>query len=171
MRRVVVGAVLAAAMLGALLALAFVPESLHWIPLTVALLLFAGNYVQFAWAVRSQQRAAQRVAAQHPDALVARSTLYKLEGSTRTDRERVIAVVADRAGLSFRDRADAEVVRVAADLILSLELAPHDLRTRFRPALLTRVEGPPVSFWAGATPDVAAETVVALRTALGRPEG
>lgn len=96
------------------------------------------------------------------------AVLLQLEGARMRDRARVRLVAADRDGLSFRTRKDVEVVRVAADRILSIELAPLDPRNRLRPARAALADGAPVEFWIGNDPDRQAEIIVALRTALGR---
>lgn len=55
--------------------------------------------------------------------------------------------------------------------ILSLELGPMIPGSAVRPARVEHIDGPPVAFWAGATPDEQLDTIVALRRALGRPLG
>jgi hypothetical protein len=90
------------------------------------------------------------------------------DGASRSERARVLAVLANAGGLSFRDRADTEVVRIAAASILSIELAPAGGRTPLRPAVVTRADGSPVRFTVGANDDQRAEAVVALRAALRR---
>ena len=130
--------------------------------------LAAGMWFVLRNAGRSREALA-RIREAHAGAAVLPTALFEGPASP-PERARVIAVVADRRGLSFRDRLDAEVLRVDADVILSLELAPLAPRGP-RPARLERIDGPPLAFWAGATPDQQLDTIVALRTALGRPLG
>jgi hypothetical protein len=96
--------------------------------------------------------------------------LLTAPGSGRLQRARVVVVLADAGGLSFRDAADAEVVRIDAGRILSIELASLAQRRPVRPAVVTTIDGA-FEFTVGLTPDQLVDAVVALRTALGRAAG
>jgi hypothetical protein len=82
----------------------------------------------------------------------------------------VIAVAADRRGLSFRDHDDREVLLVPPERILSLELAPLVPGQGLRPLRATTIDGA-IDFTGPAGPDAQVDAVVALREALGRPAG
>jgi hypothetical protein len=148
-----------------------VPPEFRWPALGVMLLLILANFAHAMWWFRAARRAAEAVVAAHPGRTAMVAGITEREGSTRSERARVVAVTADRGGLSFRDRSDIEVLHLAAGSILSLELAPLDPRTRLRPARVTLADGAPVSFWLGVKPDALAEAIVELRTALGRAAG
>lgn len=117
---------------------------------------------------RLLQRATDQVIAAHPDETVLRTALLSAESVARRRRGSVVVVTASGDGLSFRDPADREVLRIAAGDILSLELAPHG--RAIRPAVVATLDGP-VEFFIGATPDQQVDAIVALRQALGRPLG
>lgn len=107
----------------------------------------------------------------HPGVLVLPTGLVDAGNLLPTRRAAVVAVLADRAGLSFRDRSDAEVLLVPAEEIMSLELAPLNPRSRVRPLRVEQVGGAPIAFWAGTTEDQQLASIIALRAALGRPAG
>jgi hypothetical protein len=167
-RRSLLGTALSIGSLAAIVAVFVVPGSMKWALLVVALLVTAANIAHLFWSLSRQRRAAAAIVAAHPEKFGLVTGLVEHEGTSRSDRARVVAVLADRDGLSFRDSSDAEVVQVAASRIMSLELAPHEPRARFRPAHVKLIDGPPVAFWVGADQDRQAETIVALRSALGR---
>ena len=51
---------------------------------------------------------------------------------------------------------------------MSLELAPLEPRSRFRPFRVTTIDGATIDFTGPAGQDAQVDAVVALRTALGR---
>lgn len=114
--------------------------------------------------VRAQRRGAVNVVNAHPGELVLPTALL---GSSA----RAVALLADGKGLSFRDAADTEVMRIAADRIMSVEFAPLNARSPIRPARVTLIDGAPVDFLLGVPADSQAEAVIAIRTALGRSAG
>lgn len=130
----------------------------------------SSDVLRVVWDLRRAGDAAARVRAAHPDSLVLPTALVAADLPRRALR-RVAAVVADRDALSFRDRDGGEALRVAAASILSLELGPMIPGSAVRAARVEHLDGPAVEFWAGATPDQQLDTIVALRTALGRPIG
>jgi len=115
-------------------------------------------------------RATERLLAAHPGQTIIPTLLLAAPGSGRHQRARVLAVLATADGLSFRDAADAEVMPVEADRILSIELASLAQRRPVRPAVVTTIDGV-FEFTVGLTPDELVDAVVALRTALGRAAG
>jgi hypothetical protein len=161
---------LAIASLVAIAAVLFVPAGYRAVAGGVALLLVAANVGHSFWQLRTERAAARAVVDAHPGETARIVGLAAREGSTAAERARVVAVVAGREGLSLRDRADAEVLHLAADRILSIELGPMVPR-RARPVRIELIDGAPVELWAGADEDRLLDTVVALRTALGRPAG
>ncbi len=141
-----------------------------WVFLVAALLAFAGNLLLLLWTFRAMREDASRVLAAHQGSVAYPSGISSWPGAERVDRESVIAVVADRRGLSFRDHEDREVLLVPADRIMSLELAPLEPRARFRPFRVTTIDAT-IDFSGPAKPDEQVDAVVALRTALGRAAG
>ena len=121
--------------------------------------------------LRVLMRGIRDVRAAHPGELVIATGLMEAEGWSAAQRVPVIAVVANADGLSFRDRADHEVLMVPSDEILSLELSPLNPRSRTRPVRVERLSGGPVAFLAGSTPDEQVEAIIALRSTLGRAAG
>ncbi|MEQ1736520.1 MAG: hypothetical protein ABL886_08965 [Rhodoglobus sp.] len=133
-----------------------------------AMVLVGVNIVIALWTFRGMRLDAARVVAAHPGAIP--SVITSWEQLAKDERESIIAVVADRRGLSFRDHDDREVQLIPADHILSLELAPLEPRARFRPFRVTTTNGA-IDFSGPAKPDDQVDAVVALRTALGRQPG
>jgi hypothetical protein len=123
------------------------------------------------WTVRRMREDSLRVAAAHPDAVAFPSGIAAWPGTDRSERESVVAVAADGRGLSFRDHDDREVFLVPPDRILSLELAPLEPRSRFRPFRATTIDGATIDFTGPASPDAQVDAVVAMRAALGRATG
>jgi hypothetical protein len=119
---------------------------------------------------RAMQEGGEAVVAAHPGETVRQTRLFALPGTSELQRARVVALIADPSGLSFRDLADAEVSRIDADRMLSVEIAPLDTRTPIRPARVGLLDGGHAEFWVGATPDELVDGVVAIRAALGRRE-
>jgi hypothetical protein len=136
----------------------------------VAGVLIVANFAYTFWWLRWERSQAQAVVDAHPGQTALVAGLATREGSSRAERARVVAVVADRRGLSLRDRHDVEVQHLAADRILSIELGPLVPR-RARPVRIQLIDGAPVELWAGADENRLLDTVVALRTALGRAAG
>jgi hypothetical protein len=119
---------------------------------------------------RAEARTLAQLVAAHAGQTARATAVREFPGVDRRDLLRVALVVADREGLSFRDLRDVEVVRLPADRILTVELAPLQPRQPFRPAVVTTLDGP-VRFTVGATSDQQLDGIVAIRTALGRPAG
>lgn len=165
------GRLLTIAILVGIVAVFVVPKPWQWVALVVTLLLILANFGEAFRGFRRDRDAANAVLAAHPGETILGTGLIAFEDSTRQDRARVVAVLADRSGLSFRDRADVEVVKLAADRILGIELAPLNSRSAIRPARIALGDGAPVEFFVGSQPDAQAEAVVAIRTALGRHAG
>ncbi len=136
----------------------------------VALGLLVVSVIAAVVRVRVFMGGLRRVREAHPDELVIATGLTEAGDWSAAQRVPVIAVVAGPDGLSFRDGADREVLQVAAADILSLELAPLNPRSRARPVRVERLSGGPVAFLAGSTPEQQLDSVIALRTALGRSE-
>jgi hypothetical protein len=118
--------------------------------------------------VRELTAAQGRIALAHPGALVVLSGASGWAGATPAARASVIAVVADRNGLSLRDRLDGEVHLVPADGILSVELAPLNPRSAFRPLRVSTIDGSTIDIIGPLKPDEQVDAVVTLREALGR---
>jgi hypothetical protein len=135
------------------------------------LVLAVGSVVIVSALVRRSVDGVRRIREAHPGEVVLATGLVDAGDLTPLERGRVVAVIADAGGLSFRDGADAEVLSVPVGDILSLELAPLNPRSRMRPLRLERLGGSPIAFWAGSTEDQLLESVIALRTALGRSPG
>lgn len=171
MRQTPLGRVLLVLPLVAGAAIFVVPAEIKWVLLVVALVLVGVSIAHTFMILRQDRAAGEAILAAHPGETILPTSLFASEGVTRAERARVGLVLADRRGLSFRDRTDTEVLHVGADRILSIELGPLPPRMAIRPAIATLVDGPPISFWVGAQPDQQAEAVVALRTALGRAAG
>ena len=157
--------------LAAIVAIFVVPKNVQWIAIVFAVLLIIASTSELLLQLRTEGAAVRRIIAAHPEATAQPTSLLVFDGVTRIDRLSVGVVLADRGGLSFRNRADVEVARVPADRILSLELAPHNPRVPLRSAVVATIDGSPVEFTVGAKPDDQAEAIVAIRTALGRPAG
>jgi hypothetical protein len=137
----------------------------------VVLALVVVSVVVASSLVRRSVDGVRRVREAHPGEVVLATGLIEAEGPASVRRAAVVAVVADRPGLSFRDARDDEVLMVPAESILSLELAPLNPRSRMRPLRVEHLGGAPIVFWAGTTEDQQLESVIALRTALGRSAG
>ncbi|MGN6502501.1 MAG: hypothetical protein ACTHKX_06315 [Pseudolysinimonas sp.] len=135
----------------------------------VTLLVLAATGTQLL-RFRAEARALAQLVASHPGQTVRPTSLREFPGLGRVEQTRVVLVVAGPDGLSFRDLHDAEVARVLAERILSLELAPLQPRQPVRPAILTTVDGT-VRFTVGVTDDQRLDAIVAIRTALGRAAG
>jgi hypothetical protein len=120
---------------------------------------------------RAMQEGGEAVVAAHPDETVLQTRLFALPGASELARARVVALIAAADGLSFRDLADTEVLRVDSDRILAVEIAPLTSGAAVRPARVTLLDGGHAEFWIGSTPDEMVDAVVAIRTALGRPAG
>jgi hypothetical protein len=138
---------------------------------TGALLVLVLNIGLLVWTFRATRADSARVLAAHPDAVAFPTGIVAWPQGDRAERESAIVVVADRSGLSFRDHEDREVLSLAADGILSLELAPLERRARFRPLRVTTIDGGTFDFLGPARPDAQVDAVVALRQALGRQVG
>ncbi|MEO8095449.1 MAG: hypothetical protein ABI632_11010 [Pseudolysinimonas sp.] len=145
------------------------PASLRWLAFVVVAIGLGVNALLLRRGIRADRAAVERIVASHPGSVVRPTGLSGQPGMSRAQRSRVVALIADRSGLSFRDAADAEVLKVPADGILSLELGP--MNGRIRPAQVTRLDGPTVEFFVGASEDRQLDTIVAVRKALGRPTG
>lgn len=113
-----------------------------------------------------RRRAIEKLLSAHPGETILPTLLLAAPGSGRLQRARVLAVLAGAGGLSFRDAADAEVMRIEPDRILSIELASLAQRRPIRPAVVATIDGA-FEFTVGLTPDQLVDAVVALRTALG----
>ncbi|MEO8262892.1 MAG: hypothetical protein ABI566_10020 [Pseudolysinimonas sp.] len=163
--RTPLGIALTAMIVLSIIAIFVVPKPYQWVALVVAILLIAANYLRVFRTLRDERRRVDAVLAAHPGETAIGTGLVTLDGVSPADRSRVVAVIADRSGLSFRDGSDTEVAHVAAERILAIELGPLAPR-RPRPAIVTLVDGPPLSFWVGSTEDKQAEAVVRLRAAL-----
>jgi hypothetical protein len=135
------------------------------------LILVVAIPVLFLWTVRRMRADGARLLAAHEGSAAFLSGIAAWPGENRAVRQRVIAVVASRAGLSFRDHEDVEVLAVPADRILSLELAPFQLRRGVRPFRVTTIDGETIEFTGPFMGDDLVDAVVALRTALGRAAG
>jgi hypothetical protein len=137
----------------------------------VVAVLIVANVALLVSTFRGMKADAARVVASHPGSAAFPTGLLSWPGSDRATRAGVIAVVADRTGLSFRDDTDAEVLLVPADHIMSLELAPLVPRSPYRPLRATTIEGSVIDFAGPSKPDEQVDAVVALREALGRATG
>jgi hypothetical protein len=140
-----------------------------WIFVAGALVLVAANVALALRTFRMMRADSARVLAAHAGSVAFPSGIASWPGSDRAQRESIIAVTADRRGLSFRDDRDHEVLLVPADRDLSLELAPLEPR-RIRPFRVTTIDMT-VDFTGPPAPDAQVDAIVALRTALGRPAG
>jgi hypothetical protein len=118
--------------------------------------------------IRTQRQGALDVVNAHPGETAIPAGLLSGGGTTSAERARVVAVLVDGERLSFRDRADAEVVRIATDRIMSVEFAPLNPRSALRPARVALVDGPPVDFFLGVPADRQIDTVMTIRAAIGR---
>ena len=136
-----------------------------------AALLMVLNFGLLFWTFRLMRLDSARVLAAHPDSTAFASGITAWPTGDRAERESVIAVVADRRGLSFRDHEDREVIMLPADRIMSLELAPLEPRARLRPFRVTTIDGGTFDFTGPMKPDAQVDAVVALREALGRKGG
>jgi hypothetical protein len=136
-----------------------------------ALLVVLLNIMLIVWTYRAMRADTARVLAAHPDSTAFPTGIVAWPDGDRAARESVVAVVADRNGLSFRDHEDREALLLPADRIMSLELAPLERRARFRPLRVTSIDGGTFDFLGPATPDAQVDAVVALREALGRKAG
>jgi hypothetical protein len=152
----------------AIVAVFLVPKNVQWIALIVAVLLILANVGEQLLQFRAEARAVTALIAAYPETMARPTSLTTFGDLRRPQLQRVGVVFADRSGLSFRTPSDAEVARVDADRILSIELAPLDRRVPIRPAVVTTIDGSPVAFTVGANQDAQAEAIVALRKALGR---
>lgn len=139
-----------------------------WVFLAGAIVVVVVNVGLNFLLVRSIRSDAANVVAAHPGAVVFPSGIASWSQGQPAERESVVAVVADRQGLSFRDHRDREVLLVSAGSILSLELAPLDPRARFRPFRIETIDRGTIDFTGPAGPDAQVDAVVALRSALGR---
>ena len=169
-RRRPLGYVLAVTSFAAVIAVILVPGQVKLPVLVGALVLILLNTGEMLLQFRTEAAAANAVVSAHPGATILRTALRDFPGLSKRDRDRVVVVLADRSGLSFRDTADVDVARVRADAVLSIELAPLDRGAPVRPAVVTTLDGV-VRFTVGVTPDQQLDAVVAIRTALGRPSG
>ena len=131
---------------------------------------FAVNLVLVSRALGSHRAAQARILQAHPGATVLPTAIVDASGIDRAARDRIVAVVADRRGLSFRDLADVEVHLVPADQVMSLELAPLAPR-RLRPLRVMTIDGTTIDFAGPQGPDDQVDAVVALRAALSRGSG
>ena len=139
-----------------------------WIVLGLALALLAINVVASSLILRSEREAIRRVLAAHPDQLAMATAVVAWPSGDPALRRRVVALVADRSGISLRDRSDAEVVLLAADRILSIDMAPQT-RMAFRPFRIQTVEHGTLDLaMSQLRPDDQVDAVVALRGAVGR---
>lgn len=138
--------------------------------IAIEILIVVGGYVLLLLAVRAIRSDAKRVVAAHPDAVAFPTSVSSWPGTDRADRESVIVVVGDRRGLSFRDRADREVLLVPPDRIMSVELAPFVPLSASRPFRVTTVDGT-FDFNGPRNSEAQVDAVVALRRALGRAAG
>lgn len=141
-----------------------------WVFLVGALVVPVISILLTLSTFRAMHYEAVRVVAAHPGQVAFASGISSWPGVDRAERESVIVVAADRRGLSFRDHDDREVLLVPPDRIMSLELAPLDPRAGFRPFRVTTIDGS-IDFSGPTKPDDQVDTVVALRTALGRAAG
>ncbi len=139
-----------------------------WVFLVGVLTVFAVNTAFTLWTFRAMRADAARVVAAHPGVVAVPSVVTSWPQLEKADRQRIVVLVADRRGLSFRDHEDREVQLVPAEQIISLELAPLEPRARFRPFRLTTIDGGTIDFSGPVKPDDQVDAVVALRTALGR---
>lgn len=121
--------------------------------------------------VRQMRDEARRVVAAHEGSAAFLTGVVSWPAIPREVTGRVIAVVADHTGLSFRDHEDQEVLVVPADRIMSLELAPLQLRRGVRPFRVMTIDGDTIEFTGPFNGDDLVNAIVALRTALGRSAG
>jgi len=139
-----------------------------WIVLILAIVLLAVNFGVSYLVLRSEREAMRRVVAAHPDAFAMATAVVAWASGDPAARRRVVALVADRSGISLRDRSDQEVALLPADEILSIDLAPLT-RTAFRPfRVATAGHGTLDLAMSQVRPDDQVDAVVALRGALGR---
>jgi hypothetical protein len=164
-RRSTIANVLSVASFAAILLVFVVPAPVKLVAILVSVGLLAGQLVFRLLGFRDDRVAAQALVSAHSGTPVIPTALLEFDGVSRRDRARVLVVLADSAGLSFRDDADAVVAGLPAPSILSIELAPLGGRT-LRPVVVTRADGPPVRFTVGVGDDQQAGAVIALRAAL-----
>jgi hypothetical protein len=143
------------------------PDPLLLILIVVLAALTAG-LVAVMLRIRRRRNGALRVLAAHAHETAVATGLLSAAGTTAAVRSRAVVVVASAGGLSFRDSADAEVLSVPAERILGIEFAPLNPRSAVRPARAAVIDGSVVDFFLGVPADDQAETVVALRAAVGR---
>jgi hypothetical protein len=111
-----------------------------------------------------------RVIAAHEGEFVLPTLVVAWPGSDRRMRSKVIAMVVDEAGISLRDRDDAEVALLPADGILSIELAPLT-RSAFRPLRVATLGHGTVDLaLSQVRPDEQIDVVLRVRAAVGRSE-
>ncbi|HEX7835423.1 MAG TPA: hypothetical protein VF479_08150, partial [Pseudolysinimonas sp.] len=87
-----------------------------------SVILLAANATLLLLTVRAMRADAMRVVAAHSGTVAFPTSIAAWPGSERPERESVIAVTADRRGLSFRDHEDREVLILAPERVMSLEL-------------------------------------------------
>lgn len=161
------GVALTVVTLASIVAVFLVPRDVKWAVVVLTVLLIGANYARAFAGFREERAAVTAFVARHPGETAIATGLAEYEEVSRADRQRVIGVVVDRGGLSFRDRADVEVAHVSENRVLSIDLAPLRPRSASRPLLVTLADGPPVAFWVGNQPDQQVDAVVAVRAALG----
>lgn len=142
---------------------------MNWVLASVLVLALAAVAVQLL-RFRARARALAHLVDAHAGEVARPTAVREFPGVDGRDLRRVVLVVAGPQGLSFRDLTDAEVARMPADRILSVELGPLQQRQLSRPAVVTTLDGP-VRFTVGLTEDQQLDAIVAIRAALGRPTG
>jgi len=114
------------------------------------------------------QSAWKRVLAAHEGEVVLPTLVVAWPDSDGKVRRGVIAMIADERGISLRDRQDREIALLAADGILSVELAPLT-RSAFRPLRVASLgQGTVDLALSQVRPDDQIDVVMRVRGALGR---
>ena len=139
-----------------------------WVVVLPVIALAVANVAVTIALARRARTSVQTIVASRPDALVLATAVIAWDASDPVARRRVIALVADRSGISLRDAAGAEVAMIPASDILAIDLAPLG-RTAFRPfRIQTAGHGILDLAMSQVRPDDQVDAVVALRSALGR---
>jgi hypothetical protein len=109
-----------------------------------------------------------RVLAAHEGEFVLPTLVVHWPGAERRLRARVIAMLVDARGIALLDRQGGEAALLAADGILSVELAPLT-RSAFRPLRVTTLgQGTVDLALSQVRPDDQIDVVLRIRSALGR---
>jgi hypothetical protein len=114
------------------------------------------------------QSAWKRVLAAHEGEVVLPTLVVHWPDAERRLRARVIAMLVDDRGIALLDRQGAEAALLAADSVLSVELAPFT-RSAFRPLRVTTIgQGTVDLALSQVRPDDQIDVVMRVRAALGR---